>query len=143
MEVTSRPDGVVVVNDAYNASPESMRAALQTLKVMGEGRRSWAVLGEMRELGDESLAEHDAIGRLVVRLGVDRLVVVGEGARSMHLAAKMEGSWGDESAFVPDVSAAVDLLSREVEPGDIVLVKASRAAGLERVAAWLLDEVAA
>jgi UDP-N-acetylmuramoyl-tripeptide--D-alanyl-D-alanine ligase len=140
MEVAERPDGVVVVNDAYNASPESMRAALQTLKVVGEGHRTWAVLGEMRELGDTAVAEHDAIGRLVVRLDVSRLVVVGEPARPMHLAAQMEGSWGDESVFVPDVDAAVELLCNEVRPGDVVLVKASRAVGLERVADALLEE---
>jgi UDP-N-acetylmuramoyl-tripeptide--D-alanyl-D-alanine ligase len=143
MEVTTRSDGVVVINDAYNASPESMRAALQTLKVLGTGRRTWAVLGEMRELGDAAVAEHDAIGRLVVRLDVDRLVVVGEAAKPMHLAAQMEGSWGRESQFVPDVNAAVDLLAGELRSDDVVLVKASRAAGLERVAAAVLDGVAA
>ena len=143
MEVSTRADGVVVINDAYNASPESMRAALQTLKVVGAGRRTWAVLGEMRELGDTAVTEHDAIGRLVVRLDVSRLVVVGEGAKPMHLAAQLEGSWGRESEFVPDVAAAVELLARELRAGDVVLVKASRAAGLERVAAAVLDEVAA
>ena len=143
MEVTERPDGVVVINDAYNASPESMRAALQSLKVIGEGRRTWAVLGEMRELGDAATAEHDAIGSLAVRLDVDRLVVVGEAARPMHLAAQREGSWSDESAFVPDVDAAIALLRQEVRRGDVVLVKASRAVGLERVAQALLQEAAA
>ena len=81
MEVTERPDGVTVVNDAYNANPESMRAALRALVAMGEppgeGRRTWAVLGEMAELGDEALAEHDAVGRLAVRLNVSKLVAVG------------------------------------------------------------------
>ena len=81
MEVTERPDGVTVVNDAYNANPESMRAALRALVGDGRGgRRTWAVLGEMLELGDESRAEHDAVGRLAVRLDVDRLVAVGAGA---------------------------------------------------------------
>lgn len=143
MEVTERPDGVTVVNDAYNASPESVRAALRTLKVLGEGRRTWAVLGEMRELGDAAVAEHDAIGRLAVRLDVSHLVVVGQAARPMHLAAQMEGSFGDESTFVADADEAVTLLREQVQPGDVVLVKASRAAGLERVAAALLEGVAA
>lgn len=142
MEVTERPDGLTVVNDAYNASPESMRAALQSLKVIGQGRRTWAVLGEMRELGECATAEHDAIGSLVVRLDVDRLVVVGEAARPIHLAAQREGSWGDEATFVPDVAEAVALLQRKVRPGDVVLVKASRAVGLEQVAAALLSEAA-
>ncbi len=142
MEVTDRPDGVTVVNDAYNANPESMRAALKALVALGAGgRRTWAVLGEMRELGPDSIAEHDALGRLAVRLDVRRLVVVGEGARPMHLGAGMEGSWGDESVFVPDADAAVALLRAELRPGDVVLVKASRAAGLERVAEALLEGV--
>jgi UDP-N-acetylmuramoyl-tripeptide--D-alanyl-D-alanine ligase len=142
MEVTDRPDGVTVVNDAYNANPESMRAALKALVALGAGgRRTWAVLGEMRELGPDSIAEHDALGRLAVRLDVRRLVVVGEGARPMHLGAGREGSWGEESAFVPDTDAAVALLRAELRPGDVVLVKASRAAGLERVAEALLEGV--
>jgi UDP-N-acetylmuramoyl-tripeptide--D-alanyl-D-alanine ligase len=142
MEITTTADGVVVVNDAYNANPESMRAALKSLAAMrGEGR-TWAVLGEMLELGDETLPQHDAIGRLAVRLDISRLVVVGEGARALHLGAAHEGSWGDESVWVPDVDAALDLLRDEVRAGDVVLVKASRAAGLERVAAALTGDSA-
>jgi len=143
MEVTSRADGVVVVNDAYNASPESVRAALKTLAQLRGTGRTWAVLGEMRELGTDSLDEHDAIGRLVVRLDISRLVVVGEAAKPIHLAAQMEGSWGQESVFVDDVQGAIDLLRTELRPGDVVLVKAARAVGLERVAEALLDEGAA
>ncbi len=81
MEVTERADGVTIINDAYNANPDSMRAALKALVAMGRGRRTWAVLGSMLELGDESTTEHDAIGRLAVRLNVSRLVVVGDTAR--------------------------------------------------------------
>jgi UDP-N-acetylmuramoyl-tripeptide--D-alanyl-D-alanine ligase len=138
MEVTDRSDGITVINDAYNASPESMRAALKSLKQIASGRRAWAVLGEMRELGNDSAAEHDAIGRLAVRLDVQRLVVVGEEARPIHLGASLEGSWGDESMVVPDATAAIQLLEKELLPGDVVLVKASRAVGLERVAHALL-----
>ena len=140
MEVSERPDGVTIVNDSYNANPESMRAALKALVAMGADRRTWAVLGEMREIGETSVEEHDAIGRLAVRLDVSRLVAVGEGARPIHLGASHEGSWGDESAWVPDVDAAIALLQDEVQPGDIVLVKASRSIGLERVAAALLEQ---
>jgi UDP-N-acetylmuramoyl-tripeptide--D-alanyl-D-alanine ligase len=140
MEISERSDGLVVINDAYNASPESMRAALKSLKQIAGGRRAWAVLGEMRELGETSAAQHDAIGRLAVRLDVQRLVVVGEGARQLHLAAGLEGSWGRESMFVPDVESATALLRDELLPGDVVLVKASRAVGLERVAAAILEE---
>jgi UDP-N-acetylmuramoyl-tripeptide--D-alanyl-D-alanine ligase len=143
MEVTTRPDGVTVINDAYNANPESVRAALKSLATMargggGEPRRSWAVLGVMAELGDDAIAVHDEIGRLAVRLDVNRLVVVGEQARPMHQGAHLEGSWGEESVLVPDVDAAVALLRDELRPGDVVLVKASNSVGLWRVAEALL-----
>ncbi|MFJ9810118.1 UDP-N-acetylmuramoyl-tripeptide--D-alanyl-D-alanine ligase [Streptomyces sp. NPDC101158] len=145
MEVTERPDGVTIVNDAYNANPESMRAALRALAAMGRpaqarGCRTWAVLGKMAELGDESLAEHDAVGRLAVRLNVSKLVAVGDREASwLQLGAYNEGSWGEESVHVSDAQAAVDLLRSELRPGDIVLVKASRSVGLERVALALLE----
>ncbi|MGW0965341.1 UDP-N-acetylmuramoyl-tripeptide--D-alanyl-D-alanine ligase [Streptomyces sp. NPDC002516] len=141
MEVTERPDGVTVVNDAYNANPESMRAALRALAAMGKGRRTWAVLGQMAELGDEALAEHDAVGRLAVRLNVGKLVAVGGREASwLQLGAYNEGSWGEESVHVSDAQAAVDLLRSELRPGDVVLVKASRSVGLERVALALLAD---
>jgi UDP-N-acetylmuramoyl-tripeptide--D-alanyl-D-alanine ligase len=140
MEVTERPDGVTVVNDAYNANPESMRAALRALAAMGKGRRTWAVLGRMAELGDEALAEHDAVGRLAVRLNVSKLVAVGgREAAWLQLGAYNEGSWGEESVHVSDARAAVDLLRSELRPGDVVLVKASRSVGLEWVAEALLE----
>ncbi|MEV7925868.1 MULTISPECIES: UDP-N-acetylmuramoyl-tripeptide--D-alanyl-D-alanine ligase [unclassified Kitasatospora] len=145
MEVVDRADGVTVVNDAYNANPDSMRAALRALVSMGgrgpERRRTWAVLGEMRELGEESLAEHDAIGRLAVRLDVTKLVAVGgREAACMELGARNEGSWGEESVLVSDADAAVELLRSQLRPGDVVLVKASRSVGLEKVAEALLSD---
>ncbi|KJY39174.1 UDP-N-acetylmuramoyl-tripeptide--D-alanyl-D-alanine ligase [Streptomyces sp. NRRL S-495] len=148
MEVVDRADGVTVVNDAYNANPDSMRAALRALISMGgrgpERRRTWAVLGEMRELGEDSLAEHDAIGRLAVRLDVTKLVAVGgREAACMELGARNEGSWGEESVLVSDADAAVELLRSQLRPGDVVLVKASRSVGLEKVAEALLADGAA
>jgi UDP-N-acetylmuramoyl-tripeptide--D-alanyl-D-alanine ligase len=142
MEVTERADGVTVVNDAYNANPESMRAALKTLAVMSAGkrRRTVAVLGTMAELGDDAREAHMDLGRFVVRLDIGQLVVVGEAAGGIHAGAVLEGSWGSESIHVPDVDAAVALLQDHLEPGDVVLVKASRSAGLERVAAALLAD---
>ncbi|WP_037906122.1 UDP-N-acetylmuramoyl-tripeptide--D-alanyl-D-alanine ligase [Actinacidiphila yeochonensis] len=148
MEVTERPDGVTVVNDAYNANPESMRAALRTLAAMGRsvqarGGRTWAVLGAMAELGERSLAEHDAVGRLAVRLNVSKLVAVGgTEAAWLQMGAYNEGSWGEESVHVSDADAAVDLLRTQVRPGDIVLVKASRSVGLEAVAQALIEGAA-
>jgi UDP-N-acetylmuramoyl-tripeptide--D-alanyl-D-alanine ligase len=146
MEVHTRADGVTVINDAYNANPDSMRAGLQALATMARTgsarRRSWAVLGEMGELGEESITEHDRIGRLAVRLDISRLVVVGTGRpmSAMHQGAVMEGSWGSESVQVPDADAALALLRAELGPGDVVLVKASNAAGLGALAESLLVE---
>ncbi|MGI8888683.1 MAG: UDP-N-acetylmuramoyl-tripeptide--D-alanyl-D-alanine ligase, partial [Nocardioidaceae bacterium] len=138
MEVSETPVGITVINDAYNANPDSMKAALQTLAELSHQRgancRAIAVLGEMRELGGQSEDQHDAIGRLVVRLGIDQLIVVGEGARSLHQGASLEGASNAESVWVPDVHAAVASVSNLAEPDDIVLIKAYRAEGLERVA---------
>lgn len=139
MEISELAEGITLINDAYNANPESMRAALRTLAELGQGgRRTWAVLGEMLELGEGSILEHDAIGRVVVRLNISRLVVVGAGARSMHVGAVMEGSWGEESVFVADTAAALSLLEQELAPGDIVLVKSSNGSGLR----FLGDQIA-
>ncbi|GAA3461946.1 UDP-N-acetylmuramoyl-tripeptide--D-alanyl-D-alanine ligase [Saccharothrix longispora] len=143
MAVSERPDGVTVVNDAYNANPESVKAALKSLATISRSttpaRRSWAVLGPMAELGADHVRAHDEIGRLAVRLDINKLVVVGEDARAMRQGAHLEGSWGEEAVLVPDVAAAVQLLSDEVRPGDVVLVKASNSYGLWRVAEALLE----
>lgn len=142
MEVTTRDDGVTVVNDSYNANPESMAAGLRTLARMAgpdTGRRTWAVLGVMGELGVEGADAHEEIGRLAVRLGIDRLVVVDEQAGAIQHGARLEGTGtGEEPVLVPDVEAAVALLDTELRPGDVVLVKASKVAALWRVADALL-----
>jgi UDP-N-acetylmuramoyl-tripeptide--D-alanyl-D-alanine ligase len=139
MEVVERPDGVTVVNDAYNANPDSVRAALAALVAMANGRRTWAVLGEMAELGAASPAEHEEMGRLARRSGVTRLLVVGAGAHGVHSGALAEGAAdGEGSIVVADVPAALELLTAELRPGDLVLVKASRSSGLERLAEGLL-----
>ena len=137
MAVTTRGDGVTVINDAYNANPESMSAALRALVAIGAAdgarrpRRTWAVLGPMAELGPAAAAAHEALGRCAVRLGVDELVAVGADAGDLCTGAP-------RSRWVPDVDAAAALLTAELRPGDVVLVKASRAYRLERVAAALL-----
>ena len=131
MQRLVRPDGVTVINDSYNASPDSMKAALQTLAQLGRmGSRTIAVLGEMAELGEYSRHEHDSIGRLVVRLNIDQLVVVGEGAKLIHMGASQEGSWDGESQFFPSIAEALEYLRGILADGDTVLVKSSKSANL-------------
>jgi UDP-N-acetylmuramoyl-tripeptide--D-alanyl-D-alanine ligase len=143
MAVTHRADGVIVIDDAYNANPESVRAGLKALVTLARSRpqgRSWAVLGQMAELGEQSGEEHDAIGRLAVRLRVDRLLAVGPEARLIHAGASHEGSGGQESAAVADPDEAIAVLREQLRPGDVVLVKASKSVGLRRVARALLED---
>jgi len=140
MELTNRPDGVSVINDAYNASPDSMRAALQTLAHLGKsGRRTIAVLGEMAELGEFSRESHDQIGRLVVRYNIDQLIVVGTMAKLIHMGAMQEGSWDGESIFFESSSDALEHIRGMLEPGDIVLVKSSKSANLRYLGDNLLE----
>jgi len=133
MERTERADGVTIINDAYNANPESMRAALRTLADLGQGRRTWAVLGAMLELGEDSIREHTAVGTQVVRLNISRLVVVGREARALYISAIQEGSWGDECSFTETAEEAYELLQRELQPGDLVLFKSSNGVGLRHL----------
>jgi UDP-N-acetylmuramoyl-tripeptide--D-alanyl-D-alanine ligase len=135
MEMRQRPDGLVVLNDAYNANPDSMRAALETLAAIGHsaGRTTVAVLGEMRELGDSSEAEHHDVGVIVRDLGIDRLYVVGEEARAI-------GDVHPDAVWFPTVEAVIDAVRENVVGTEVVLVKASRAAALERVAEALFAD---
>ncbi|MGY1666282.1 UDP-N-acetylmuramoyl-tripeptide--D-alanyl-D-alanine ligase [Geodermatophilus sp. SYSU D00696] len=142
MEVTRRDDGVTVVNDAYNANPESMRAALAALAGLPATRRV-AVLGGMAELGPDATAEHERLGHDAVAAGVDLLVAVGPDAVGMVAGATAAGARHGEGSgtnvvSVPDRAAALDLLSEVLVPGDVVLVKASRSNGLEVLAEGLL-----
>ncbi|MEY4452073.1 MAG: hypothetical protein RLZZ380_1194 [Actinomycetota bacterium] len=140
MQLTNRKDGVSVINDAYNASPDSMKAALQTLAHLGKvGRRTIAVLGEMAELGEYARDAHDQIGRLVVRYNIDQLVVVGTAAKLIHMGAMQEGSWDGESIFFESSSDALDYIREMLEPGDIVLVKSSKSANLRHLGDDLLE----
>ncbi|GGT53873.1 UDP-N-acetylmuramoyl-tripeptide--D-alanyl-D-alanine ligase [Actinomadura citrea] len=140
MEVTERADGVTVVNDAYNANPDSTRAAIDVLVHLARGRRAYAVLGEMAELGDSSVAEHARIGQHVARSGIAGFVVVGANAAAMAEGAGQVASWTGECVQVDDVGAAVTVLRERLAPRDVVLVKGSRVAGLERVAEAILAE---
>jgi UDP-N-acetylmuramoyl-tripeptide--D-alanyl-D-alanine ligase len=140
MEVTRRPDGVTVINDSYNASPDSVRAALTALRSIADGGRSLAVLGYMAELGANSQAWHEEVGAFAARSGVAALIVVGDQATPMLAGAKSEPGWPGELVHVPDVSAAVEAVAGRLASGDTVLVKASRQEGLWRVAEALLPE---
>lgn len=131
MQLMESPAGHFVINDAYNASPESMRAALQTLATLGrQGNRTIAVLGHMAELGEYSVAEHDQLGRLVVRYNIDHLFAVGDGSKLIHMGAMQEGSWAGESEHHDSISAGFEAIREKLRPGDVVLVKASNSTGL-------------
>jgi UDP-N-acetylmuramoyl-tripeptide--D-alanyl-D-alanine ligase len=143
MEVHGRSDGVTVINDAYNANPESVRAALEALRHLAGGGRGFAVLGHMAELGDVSRASHEDIGEFAARVlgsGLAGLIAVGEEAAPILSGARRVRSFRGEALAVPDGAAALEALANHLKPGDVVLVKASRAAHLEGVAATLLEE---
>ena len=128
-EVHPLPAGGLVVNDAYNANPTSMRAALLDLTERAEGRRRVAILGEMAELGAESGRYHDEIGALLAELGVEVVIAVGDPARA-YVSGAREGHFANDGRAVADL---LDVLA----PGDAILVKASRAVGLEGIPALI------
>ena len=138
MELAERADGLLVVNDAYNANPDSMAAALRSLAGMRRPQgRLIAVLGDMLELGGTAYTEHRRIGELAGSLGVDHLLAVGEFAAAIAEGARRQGT---AATVVADRTAAVAALNTLVSPSDVVLVKASRGLALESVAQQLLGE---
>ncbi|MDG4796647.1 UDP-N-acetylmuramoyl-tripeptide--D-alanyl-D-alanine ligase [Micromonospora sp. WMMD1082] len=139
MQVTTRSDGVTVINDAYNAAPDAMRAALRALYAMtGDGRRAVAVLGEMAELGDHAPQVHREIGQQVIEIGAGWLVAIG-GADAEQYAAGAAGN-GTTVDRAADVTEAWELLRDGLRPGDVVLVKAANGAGLLALAEKLTEE---
>jgi UDP-N-acetylmuramoyl-tripeptide--D-alanyl-D-alanine ligase len=137
MEVFETPNGVRVVDDAYNANPVSMAAALKSARWMAGDRRCIAVLGHMAELGPISAEEHERVGGLVARLGIHELITVGENARLIAVGAEREGVEPERIHRSADADEALTWLRRLARPGDLVLIKASRVERLERVAAAL------
>jgi UDP-N-acetylmuramoyl-tripeptide--D-alanyl-D-alanine ligase len=123
------PGGGLLINDAYNANPVSMRAALGYLTARAGDRRRVAILGEMAELGRTAPAYHKEVGEAVAELGIDELLAVGELSRGY-----VDGAAGVPARWTPNVHEALRLLDELVRPGDAVLVKGSRAMGLEAVA---------
>jgi len=134
METFVNSEGIVIVNDAYNANPQSMAAALRTCRWMSRNSRFGAVLGRMAELGDHSAEEHEKVGELAARLRVDRLVTVGEEARTIAISAVREGVEPDNAASYDDADEALDDVRAWARSGDVVLFKGSRVVGLERLA---------
>jgi len=134
---------LTVINDAYNSSPDSMRAALQTLAQLGRlsGKKTVAVMGEMAELGEFSSHEHDAIGRIAVRLNLGQVVVVGKAAKLIHMGASQEGSWDGESEYFDEISDALGYLRGMLTGDEIVLVKSSKSANLRFLGDDLLKEI--
>jgi UDP-N-acetylmuramoyl-tripeptide--D-alanyl-D-alanine ligase len=143
MELQTRPDGVLVINDAYNANPDSMRAALETLAELGRVRRggqTWAVLGDMLELGATSSAEHAALGALVARCGVSWLLAVGSHAEEVVEAAIDAGLPGERAVIASSKIEATQRVLAGIAPADVVLVKASRGLALDTVAEEILRQ---
>jgi UDP-N-acetylmuramoyl-tripeptide--D-alanyl-D-alanine ligase len=134
MEVHRRGDGVTVINDAYNANPESVRAALTALRHLAQDGRAFAILGHMAELGAISQDRHEDVGEFAARADLAGLIAVGSEAEPLLAGARRVRSWTGEALAVPDGAAALDALANQLKPGDVVLVKASRAAHLEGVA---------
>jgi UDP-N-acetylmuramoyl-tripeptide--D-alanyl-D-alanine ligase len=141
MALHQRADGVVVVNDSYNANPASMNAALDALATIGTkgGRRTVAVLGEMLELGSESDEQHAEVGAHAAELGIDVLVTVGAAADAIAEGARRTPGWRGAAVATAGREQAGDWLRDNVRARDAVLVKASRGAALERLADVILD----
>ncbi|GGN04107.1 UDP-N-acetylmuramoyl-tripeptide--D-alanyl-D-alanine ligase [Actinoplanes campanulatus] len=136
MDVFTRPDGIVVIDDSYNANPSSTAAALRALASMGSGKRTTAVLGYMAELGEFEVSGHAEVGRLAAELGVDRLIAVaGEASPILDGAAGVAG-WRGTGHFAADQAAAIEILQQDLHADDVVLVKGSRYRTWD-VADWL------
>lgn len=142
MEPHRRDDGLLVINDAYNANPASMTAALDTLAAIGAatGRRTIAVLGEMRELGDESVAAHHQVGATAAELDVDVVVGVGAAADDIVAGARSLPQWSGRALPTAGRAEALSWLRHNIAAEDVVLVKASRGAALEHLVAGVLDQ---
>ncbi|WP_282697648.1 UDP-N-acetylmuramoyl-tripeptide--D-alanyl-D-alanine ligase [Streptomyces sp. CC208A] len=137
LAVTTRPDGVTVINDAFNASPESVLAALDTLTDVGQDRRRLAVLGEMAELGGHSPAWHHRVADAAARADLAHLIVIGTGDGAHTLTTAYQAATGrTPDRHTPDTATAAvrDLLV----PGDVLLIKGANSLHLESIAAQLL-----
>jgi len=151
MEVHLIPGNLTIINDAYNANPESMSAALHTLTAIPATGKSFAILGKMHELGDASDAIHAQLAKLAIDLGVTQVVAVGDAAKCYALpaldspasAGDLSGGKNQKSVWLPDFQAACDYIVNQVNSGDILLFKASRAEHFEVLAEQIEVELRA
>jgi UDP-N-acetylmuramoyl-tripeptide--D-alanyl-D-alanine ligase len=139
MEVHQIPGNITIINDAYNANPESMTAALETLTAIPATGKTYSILGKMHELGNDSDAIHAQIAKLASDLGVTQVVAVGNEATAYGLpdlttGAKTSAGMSEKSVWLPDFDTACDYIVNEVNSGDILLFKASRAEQFEVLA---------
>jgi UDP-N-acetylmuramoyl-tripeptide--D-alanyl-D-alanine ligase len=142
MQVQRLPSGVTVINDAYNANPASMAAALQTLRASPAARR-FAVLGEMRELGGETERAHEELGRTAATAALDLLVAIGPHAPRVRAGAEAAGMAPERIVVTADHTEAGERMRAVVRAGDLVLLKGSRGATLEAVLAYLTGDTGA
>lgn len=142
MEVSTTDSGVTIVNDAYNANPESMAAGLRSAAAMAATGKRWAVIGAMAELGPVTTEAHEQAGKLAAELGYDAIVAVGSVGPDVvnGVALTSPGSNVGTVTPVADADAAIAVLTDQLQAGDLVFIKASRSTGLERVAQALLGE---
>ncbi len=133
-------NGALLLDDTGSSTALEVRAALRVLADLARGRaRSFAVLGELESEPADWFDDHDALGRIVVRLDIGQLIVVAEGARHIHNAAGLEGSWDGESILVDTLEQAYDVLRAQVHEGDVVLVSAASRTPLDRLVARLVE----
>ena len=139
MQVEVNSKNVTVINDSYNANPESMKAAIRTLKQAGADKKTFIIVGEMLELGSDSKQMHEEVADLIQKLDVKKTLVVGNGAKivSDYLS---NNAYKGRLEFCMDIDSAISKTKEMVEVNDVVLVKASRAIGLERVANALMND---
>ena len=138
MERHDLPNGITLINDAYNANPDSMKAAFKTLSDFETSGSKWAVIAAMHELGPTSDSQHEALGKLAADLGIDHLVVIGELAKP---AMESAIAGGIDAVWLPEISQASDYIGQKVAAHDVMLFKASRSEGLERLAALVQGRI--
>lgn len=138
MQVEKSNTGIEVINDTYNANPESVIAALETLKTKSQNRNTWAILGEMRELGTESKIYHELVAQKIIDLDINNTLVIGPGAKYIY-DYLMLNNYRGSATYSNNIFEAIKVCKVLLQNKDLVLVKASRSIGLERVAQVIIS----